>query len=147
MIYPSLLDIFNEKRSKIHIYDCYDGDTCKGYVLIPNTKVKVSITIRMKGYDSPELRTKDVNEKRIGRLSRDKLREQILNKDLYFIAYGGDKYGRIIAELEQEDGKSVNSFMIDNNLGHPYTGGTKSKVTYKDSNTFIREGKEYTINI
>ena len=101
----------------------------------------------MKGYDSPELRTKDVNEKRIGKLSRDKLREQILNKDLYFIAYGGDKYGRIIAELELEDGKSVNSFMIDNNLGHPYTGGTKSKVIYNDDNTFIKNGKEYTINI
>ena len=142
MSIPELFDLFNQKSSA-YIYDCYDGDTCKAIVSIPETDIKVRITCRMKGYDSAELRAHCVNEKRMAVICRDKLRELILNKDVFLTGCGHDKYGRLMVELETKDGVNVNQFMLDANLGHPYGGGTKEKVVYNNDNSFTRNGVKY----
>ena len=43
------------------------------------------------------------------------------------------------------DGEDINQSMLDKNLGHPYGGGTKSKVTYNNDNSFIRSGVTYLV--
>tara|TARA_B110000908_G_scaffold53834_1_gene65609 strand:- start:3720 stop:4190 length:471 start_codon:yes stop_codon:yes gene_type:complete len=143
---PDLFDVFSGQKMKGFISDCYDGDSCKAIVTIPKTDIQVRITCRMDGYDSPELRTYDANEKRFGIEARDFLREIILKKNVLLTCRGGDKYGRILTTIETEDGKNINQYMLDNNLGHPYSGGTKNKVTYNDDNTFIREGITYMVS-
>jgi micrococcal nuclease len=141
---PELFEIFSGQKVKAFIYDCYDGDTCKAVVTIPGTNLKVRVTCRMDGYDTPEIRTRDLNEKRMGLWARDQLREKILEKDVLLICRGTDKYGRLLTVIELDD-EDVNQYMLDNNLGHPYGGGTKSKVTYNDDYSFIRMGATYVV--
>lgn len=139
---PDIYDLFNAK-TEAYIYDCYDGDTCKAIVTIPSTEIKVRVTCRMSGYDSAEIRTHDTNEKRLGYICRDKLRELVHKKNVLLTGQGKDKYGRLMTILETIEGVDVNQCMIDSNLGHPYGGGTKPKVTYNNDNSFVRGGTTY----
>ena len=136
---PDIFDLFN-KKSTAYIYDCYDGDTCKAILTIPNTDIKIKMTCRMDGYDSAEVRTRCANEKKLGIISRDRLRDIILEKEVSLIGYGKDKYGRLLVRLSTDEYDDINQYMIDNNLGHPYDGGKKSKIVYNDDNTFVRGG-------
>lgn len=141
---PDLFEIFSGEKVKAFIFDCYDGDSCKAIVTIPKTDLKVRVTCRMDGYDSPEVRTCNINEKQMGFWARDQLRKKILEKDVLLICRGGDKYGRLLTTIEL-DGEDINQYMLDNNLGHPYGGGTKSKVIYNDDKSFIRSGVTYLV--
>ena len=141
---PELFEIFSEQSIEGDVYDCYDGDTFKMIVTIPSTDIKVRVTCRMEGYDSPEVRTRNKNEKKLGIFARDRLREKILNKKINAKCGKADKYGRLLVRVTVDD-IDINNYMIDNNLGHPYGGGTKSKVTYNDDGTFMREGVTFLV--
>ena len=103
----------------------YDGDTCKVVGIRRGEKVKV--TIRLHGIDSPEIRTKDPDEKVAAIKARDVLRTRILNKMINVRFVCADKYhGREVAILSDREGE-INSWMISSNHAVPYDGGKKSK--------------------
>ena len=126
------------------VVDVYDGDTCRVVFNHGNTFNKW--TIRMNGYDTPEMRpSKSLPNrdeiKKNAVASRDYLKSLIMNESdqLVYIHCGDfDKYGRLLGEIyvnnptiqsnDQEENPSVNSLMVKNNYGYVYHGGAKKKM-------------------
>lgn len=110
------------------VIDVYDGDTCKVNLFLHNNELK-QFTIRMMGYDCPELRTKNITEKKFGYRSKEIMERLILNKLIKLECLDFDKYGRILGQIYILDSNqrelNVNKFMIDNHLGYTYMGDTK----------------------
>jgi endonuclease YncB( thermonuclease family) len=110
------------------IVDVYDGDTCKGVLYLDNKITK--FTIRMSGYDTPEVRTNDDIEKIYGIAAKIIVSKMILNKLVYLKCGKWDKYGRLLADIYMKTPKDIiclNDWIINNNLGIKYDGKTKSK--------------------
>ena len=112
------------------IVDVYDGDTVRG-VFEHNGQYN-KWTIRMYGYDSPEMRPSKKLENRDeikmkAKESRDYLKSKILNKTVFLHCLNFDKYGRVLANIYSEEfgEKSINDHMVEMNYGYPYFGGTK----------------------
>ena len=107
----------------------YDGDTIwvaaspEGMI----NKPVYRFNIRMFGYDSPELKSKNSQEKEAAIRARDALEGLLKNKILRIEQCEKiDKYGRILATIYIGDSnKSVNDWMVANGHGYPYNGGTK----------------------
>ena len=111
------------------VVDIYDGDTIK--VVFDLNGSFYRWTVRMLGYNSPEMRVSVNNPardtiKQLAIDSRDFLKSVIQNNDqLVYIKCGGfDKYGRLLGTIyiNQNDKVSVNQLMIDNHKGIPYDG-------------------------
>lgn len=116
------LSFINEiKEAKV--VSVYDGDTIK--VVFPLADKLYKWNCRLEHVDTPELRTKNENEKKYGYIVRDKLREKILNKVVNIKCNDFDKYGRLLVEILQDDDITVNQWLIDNNYAFKYDGGTK----------------------
>ena len=119
--------LFRPMFSTCLVTNVYDGDTITVAACMndnPNNDPFL-FKVRMYGYDAAELRTKCVSEKQAAILTRDKLRELILNKVVSItIEEKNDKYGRVIGTVF--DGTfNVNQYMCDH-YGVPYDGGKKS---------------------
>jgi endonuclease YncB( thermonuclease family) len=114
------------------IVDIYDGDTCRA-VFEHNGEIN-KWTIRMNGYDSPEIRPSrklenrdEIKKKAIE--SKNYLKSIIMNESqLVYLKCGKfDKYGRLLGTIlvNEHDTVSVNELMINNGYGYEYHGGTK----------------------
>jgi endonuclease YncB( thermonuclease family) len=112
------------------VVDVYDGDTCKINMFLHGDVLK-KFTVRMMGYDSPEMRTKDATEKKFGLRSKNILSTLVLNKVVKLECLEFDKYGRILGRIYLKDKEAkdfdINNFMITSHLGYGYEGETKSK--------------------
>ena len=115
----------------VHVYD---GDTVQ--VVFPLQGILYRWSCRLSGVDTPELRTRNKNEKKYGYKVRDALREKILNKMIELHCGEFDKYGRLLGKIylktdEQQGGSnkdsdlSINQWLIDNEYAFAYDGGTK----------------------
>jgi endonuclease YncB( thermonuclease family) len=81
----------------------------------------------MNGYDSPEIKTQNQLEKMAGLRAKQVLRNRIENKIVQIeILPMKDKYGRLLANISDQEGQ-INKWMLDNNYGRVYSGGTKEK--------------------
>ncbi len=107
----------------------YDGDTCK--MAVEWRGVVGRITVRMNGYDSPEMKPPVSNPNREEIKKKAVLAKDTLKTYLEGITWlrfdGFDKYGRVLGTLFQkkEDTISVNQKMINDGHGYVYNGGTK----------------------
>lgn len=108
----------------------YDADTITVDIPGLHPLIGKSMNIRVKGVDTPEIRTKDKCEKEKGRHAK-KLVTNLLKKakriDLKNIERG--KYFRIVADVFFDD-KDLTHYLVKNGLGYPYDGGTKQKVDW-----------------
>ena len=104
------------------IVDVYDGDTIKIVFEYKGEFIKYSA--RLYGIDTPEIRTKDAEEKKRGYEARDFLRSLILDRVLKVDLLKFDKYGRLLATV-YDNGRSVVDLMVSEGYGKPYFGGTK----------------------
>ena len=89
-----------------------------------------SISVRVDGVDTAEIKGKSRCEKRMAKLSKDfvrKLLKRAKRVDLDNIQRG--KYFRIVADVKL-DGESLSKSLIKYNLATPYDGGTKDKVDW-----------------
>ena len=114
---------FNGIECDAKIVKVYDGDTCTAVMKYNSTLYK--FTIRMDGYDAPEIRSHNKLEKKYGLKSRDYLRSLILNKIVTLKCLSYDKYGRILGLLTLNSGEIVNDMMIEHGWSIPYDGGHK----------------------
>ena len=104
------------------VVDVYDGDTCT--VLCVFQGYLVRWRCRLVGYDTPELRTTNKEEKERAVAAREFLKT-LLPKSLFMgHCVGLDKYGRILLDLKFNN-TPVSELMIDNNHGYVYNGGKK----------------------
>lgn len=101
------------------IISVYDGDTVRaiidlGFGVILNGYDGKGVKLRLHGLNTPEVRGE---EKEAGKISRDKLRERILGKDVILKTFkdATGKYGRYIAEIYLED-ENINEWLITEGL-------------------------------
>lgn len=109
----------------------YDGDTIT-VAFIPNGLNTIyKYNIRLNGIDSPEIKSKNIDEKAKAISSRDFLHEKIYNKILNIKCGKFDKYGRLLADVYLYGEKnSINDLLIQNGYGYEYNGGTKQLLLY-----------------
>lgn len=111
-------------KTKGKVVKVYDGDTV--HIVFPVMGQLFKWNCRIAHVDTPELRTKDLNEKQMGYLTRDKLVELIGDKVVEIECLDFDKYGRVLAEIYYKD-IHVNQWLIENGYAHKYEGKTKEK--------------------
>ena len=113
---------FNGQTKEAKVLSVYDGDTVKVAFELGGTMYKWNC--RLSGVDTPELRTKNLQEKKFGYEVRDHLRAKILNKVVTLKCGEFGKYGRLLIEIFIDD-QSVNKWLIENGYAFEYDGGTK----------------------
>jgi len=133
MVPPNRKSCYNFRV--IEINKVLDGDTIDvtidlGFDLYKKERVRVA------GVDTPEKRTRDLEEKALGidatNWLKEKLEGAILGDDDLVIRTelvgGVGKYGRLLGWLYIGDGTvSLNEQMIDEGYAFEYDGGTKIK--------------------
>ena len=115
-----------------YISSIYDGDTCTAIISVDNNPVKISI--RMNGYDCPEMKPSKSKtdrdfEIKFAKLAKEKLSDLILNKKVLIKADGLDKYGRLLGTIYYNN-KNINDYMLSNGYGYGYQGDTKAVTEY-----------------
>lgn len=141
---------FNEQILNGKVVDVYDGDSIKlvlpfiikkeesKYRLINKLLKKKDIiklykwNCRLSGIDTPEIRTKNLKEKKLGLEVRNILRDKILNNTLIVKCGTFDKYGRLLVTLfdtqeNLQNNNSINQWLIDNKYANEYNGGKKQE--------------------
>jgi len=108
-----------------------DGDTIDANIDL-GFDISLSKRIRLAGIDTPESRTKDEYEKKLGLESKEWLKKHLEGaKDILIkteLPDSTEKYGRIIGHLYINGEEiSVNNKMITEGYAWEYDGGTKQK--------------------
>jgi len=133
---------FDGKTVYAKVVDVYDGDTCKINMYL-HANILAKFTVRMMGYDCPEIKTKNSTEKKFATRSKTILSSLILNKIVKVECLEFDKYGRILGRIitkdEANNDLDVNAFMINNRLGYSYEGQTKSDFNDLLNSGYYRE--------
>ena len=113
------------------IHKVVDGDTIDADIDL-GFDISLTKRIRLAGVDTPESRTKDEYEKKLGLESKEWLKKRCENaKDILIkteLPDSTEKYGRIIGHLYiNGEETSLNNQMIDEGYALAYDGGTKVK--------------------
>ena len=112
------------------VVSVYDGDTITCNVDL-GFKTFKRVKVRLTGIDTPEIRTRDLEEKKRGYESRDWLSSQILGKNILLHTQEKGKFGRwlgTIWSLEEENLSEENSYnqkLILEGHANPYNGGKR----------------------
>ena len=106
-----------------------DGDTAKVDIDLGFGIVYSNQTIRFWGIDTPESRTRDLEEKYYGKLASQYVKDRLIVGEKYQMRTEIDKgkYGRILGEFFI-DGVSLNQQMIDENMAVKYLGQSKEDI-------------------
>ena len=65
-------------------------------------------------------------------ISRDKLAEKCLNKQVTLTEIKREKYGRVLADVFIVTESCLNEWMITEKLAVEYDGGTKAKINWEE---------------
>jgi micrococcal nuclease len=114
-----------------------DGDTVDALIDV-GFDIWFKKRIRFMGLDTWESRTRDLEEKKKGKLAKERTRqllEEVSSKPGYFRikSHGLGKYGRVLGEIfiMDKDGKqwNVNETLISEGHAYIYDGGKKKVFT------------------
>lgn len=86
---------------------------------------------RLNGIDTPESRTRNLEEKALGLKAKERLQELCAEK-LVIQSHGKGKYGRILATPFTEGKKDICKTLIEEGHAVEYWGGTKKAKVQKD---------------
>jgi len=107
----------------------YDGDTITIATRLPYKDSQLyRFSIRLKGIDCPEIKSKNEYEKIHAKIARDILSELILHKTVVIKNIETEKYGRILADVYLGE-ICLNDWMIEKGYAVKYNGGTKQIPT------------------
>ena len=102
--------------------DTVDVDIDLGFSLTKKER------IRLAGIDTPETRTKDYEEKKLGVAAKEYLAMRMEACENLIVKTEKDgKYGRMLGWLFDDDNRSINRDMLDLGYAWTYGGGTKDK--------------------
>lgn len=108
----------------VYVYSVYDGDTIT--IIFNHNNQKIKLSCRFLGIDTPELRTKDLQEKKKGYEAKYYLEKRVLRKIKYVKFFKNEKYGRTLIriydkkEYFKKNKYSINQEMIDKKYAIPY---------------------------
>ena len=109
-------------KCRAKVVHVYDGDTI--HLVFEFLGQMFKWHTRIAHVDTPELKTKNQEEKKMGYEARDKLRELIDNKLVDIVCLDFDKYGRVLAEITYNN-ERVDEWLIKNGYAKSYEGKTK----------------------
>jgi micrococcal nuclease len=123
---------YNAKILKVVDGDTVDIDIDLGFdILLKDERV------RLAGIDTPESRTRDLEEKKFGLLSKQFLKERLAKGKTYKLVTekydSKGKFGRIIGDIHifnetNKTWKSVCQLLIENRMAVPYHGQSKDDI-------------------
>ncbi len=126
----------NECRHSDESFHCvefvknYDADTVTFNVKGVPKLFGGNIPVRLRGIDTPELRTKNICEKKAAVVARDFVNKALVGaKRIDLINVDRDKYFRILADVVV-DGGSLSELLLAQGYAYPYHGGTKQKIDW-----------------
>ena len=125
--YNNIMYEYNVKK----VTGVVDGDTIDVEIDL-GFNISFSQRVRLAGIDTPESRTKDLNEKKLGLESKEWLKSKLKDAENIIIKTelpdSSEKYGRILGWLHIKGfDKSLNQMMIDEGYAWGYLGDTKVK--------------------
>ena len=115
---------------KAEVLSVYDGDTVT-LMIDQGMKHFARVKVRMIGIDTPEIRTKDLDEKKRGYEAKDYLKSRIEGKTIIVQTLKKGKFGRWLGVMwdytEDADdlGESLNDEMIRMGHAKAYDGGKR----------------------
>ena len=118
---------------KIKLDRVVDGDTVDAYIDL-GFDVSVKKRIRFMGINTPESRTRDLEEKARGLAAKERVQELLEGcENIKLTSYGVGKYGRCLGELfidvvddrEKLTMESVNQLLIKEGHAKEYFGGKR----------------------
>jgi len=115
---------------KAEVLSVYDGDTVT-LMIDQGMKHFARVKVRMIGIDTPEIRTKDLEEKKRGYAAKDYLKSRIEGKTIIVQTLKKGKFGRWLGVMwdytEDADdlGESLNDEMIRMGHAKAYDGGKR----------------------
>ena len=104
-----------------------DGDTIDVHI---DLGFEVSLRkqrVRLAGIDTPESRTRNLEEKKLGLAAKERLKE-LCGEELQLLSLGKGKYGRILGIPHTKEGKDICQILIKEGHAVEYWGGKKTKV-------------------
>jgi|TARA_R100001440_G_scaffold10529_5_gene19162 micrococcal nuclease len=104
-----------------------DGDTFDCSLDLGFNVTLVKQRVRLAGIDTPESRTRDLAEKKLGLAAKSRLQELCIGK-FKVKSLGKGKYGRILGIPYTEDGRDICQVLIKEGHAVEYDGGKKKKV-------------------
>ncbi len=111
-------------RTMAQVISVYDGDTFKVEAMVwPGFIWKGNI--RVEGVDTPEIKGKCNQERKLAIMARDFVREKIGKTVMLENVKSGKYAGRVVATVLLEDGSNLANTLIDAGLGRPYNGGKR----------------------
>jgi endonuclease YncB( thermonuclease family) len=111
----------------IKVYDCDTITIATKFpysTTLPESNIMYRFHVRLLGIDTPEMKTKNEDEKSIAHLAQKALSELILNKNVSLKNTSLDKYGRILANVYFE-GVELSQWATEKRFAVSYDGGTK----------------------
>lgn len=110
-----------------------DGDTVLVEAM-PWPDHRISTYVRLRGIDAPELKSKCAALREAARQAQEVLALMMEGqRRVTLTAISGDKYfGRVVADLNLDDGRRPASILLEGELVEPYEGKTKSRRSCPD---------------
>ena len=115
---------------KAKVISVYDGDTIT-LMIDQGMKHFARVKVRMIGINTPEIRTKDLDEKQRGYQAKEYLQRRIEGKDIIVHTVKKGKFGRWLGVIWDYDenldelGESLNDEMIRVGHAKAYDGGKR----------------------
>ena len=115
---------------KAKVISVYDGDTIT-LMIDQGMKHFARVKVRMIGINTPEIRTKDLDEKQRGYQAKEYLQRRIEGKDIIVHTVKKGKFGRWLGVIWDYDenldelGESLNDEMIRMGHAFAYDGGKR----------------------
>ena len=107
-----------------------DGDTVDAYIDL-GFDISVHKRIRLAGIDSPESRTRDLEEKARGLAAKDRLIDLLKDGKFTLESKEVGKYGRVLGVLLVDDANNnfinINKTLVEEGYAVEYWGGKKKK--------------------
>ena len=103
----------------------YDGDTITIATFVPGSRKFYRFSVRLNGIDTPEMKSKNIDEKLLARKAQSVLSDKLLGKVVNLKDVSMEKYGRLLATVVYND-VDINQWMIDEGHAVKYDGGTKT---------------------
>ena len=123
-----------------------DGDTID-VIIDMGFDIMYKSRVRLFGIDTPESRTRNLDEKKRGLLAKKYLQEALKAGNKLSIKTYKDnetgKFGRILGDVFI-DGKSINAQMVKDFMAVPYTGQSKQAIMQlheSNKKMLIKQGK------
>ena len=116
-------------RYRVYVDRVVDGDTVDVDIDLGFNTMLRKQRVRMVAIDTPESRTRDLEEKFYGKQSKYFLESILKDKKIQLVSHDKGKFGRILGELFIDGLEtSVNQTMIYANHAVPYYGGNKEET-------------------